>query len=116
MQQNSKLRVVIKRVNEPPVEAEIPNTYETLRDIVGGYIESVVIGSNVHFWCNEEGKLRNLPPNFILQTDCGSETIVGDVVFCGFDDEGNEVSLTDVEVAAIMASFSFGPVPVEEVD
>lgn len=69
-----------------------------LNRIVGGYFELVacdprVTGGYDHYYCNEEGKMMNLPVN---HTACEMSTmtaeddvIVGNVVFCKFFKDRN---------------------------
>ena len=71
--------------------------HEDLQEIVGGYIECVGVFDNILCVCNEEGKMRKLPPNFILNGDI----IVGDVFFCAGGEEDFE-SLDDEQIETIM--------------
>ena len=68
------MKILLFEPNEPPVVREIKNSLKPMQKIVGGYIETVYIGDDVVLVCNEEGKLRNLPPNRIIQNDwiCGT--------------------------------------------
>lgn len=63
--------VFIPADSEKPVEIQTANrkpTYTQLSKFVGGYIERVPLFDTwktrkCDAWCNEEGKLRNLPLN-----------------------------------------------------
>lgn len=91
------MKVVIKKVGQMPEAKEIKGTLENLQEIVGGYIECVGVFDNILCVCNEEGKMRKLPPNFILNGDI----IVGDVFFCAGGEEDFE-SLDDEQIQTIM--------------
>lgn len=92
--------VVTKKVNDAPQIAHI-ESFEKMREFVGGYVESVHIALNIMMICNEEGKLDGLPQNFIMGTD----TIVGDVLFIGYTSTGDFRSLTNQEISIVIAMF-----------
>ena len=83
--------------------------YATLRDAVGGYIECVALSDTLNMWVNEEGKLINLPPNFVATQLWSAvfgptDIIVGDAIFTGgADDDGNTLGLTDSQVERLLA-------------
>lgn len=96
------IKVLVKKVGQDPVEKTIKNDLEPLQEIVGGNIECVGLGNNIALVLNEEGKLINLKPNFML----GVETIVGDCLFVKTDfSTGEFVSLDDKEIKQIKESF-----------
>jgi hypothetical protein len=67
------LNVLMVRPNEPAVMMEIEDSLEAMQDAVGGPIEMVKPWSeDVALICNEEGKLKNLPPNRIITKENGS--------------------------------------------
>lgn len=80
--------------------------------IVGGYIESHDLetdsGLFVTFYCNEEGKLENLPYNFDLcRKGYKYDEACGTVVFVGEpDEEGQTVGLTPEDLKALQSHFS----------
>ena len=91
------MKVVVKKVGQEPEVKEIDGLHE-MQEIVGGYIEAFLITNDpIVCVCNEEGKLMNLPANFI----CNGDVIVGDVFFCGTDEE-DFISLTDEQIEFIM--------------
>ena len=94
------MKVVIKRAGMKPITKEIEDNLSEFQAIVGGYIEVFPFFNNVVCVCNEEGKLHNLPLNFILPND----VIVGDVFFIGTDGE-DFASLTDDEIEFINRIF-----------
>ena len=74
----------------------VEDALPTYQDIVGGYIENFeTTKTGVHFFCNEEGKLRNLEPNMISSH---GDVIVGTVFAVRSDEEGEFCSLTDADL------------------
>ena len=70
------------------LEAE---SYEQLKEAVGGYIQPVDLREDLTVWCNEEGKLKDLPMNIIgthiWERSYGkTDVLVGNVVFTGGTD------------------------------
>ena len=64
-------------------QMDLDNEVGVFQGFVGGYIEVVHITRNIVMICTEEGKLRNMEPNFGWLGD----VIVGPVIFCGVDGE-----------------------------
>lgn len=88
----------------------VGDSYELIRDGVGGWIECVSLPYlNADMWVNEEGKLNGLPFNHIGTAlwvgEYGlTDIIVGDIVVTGgADEEGNTVGLTDETLADLLA-------------
>lgn len=75
------IKVIVKLPGELPEVRTIPNTLEALQEIVGGYIETVTVATDLVAIVNEEGRLMELPYNVHL---CG-EPIVGPLIFAGVD-------------------------------
>lgn len=92
-------------------EVQIPESGEgeldELQRLVGGFIELVPTDTLTVF-CNEEGKIQGLPPNYRATSTFGSllmpgDVIAGDVVVLGnLDDDGDTVSLSDDDVEAVL--------------
>ena len=81
-----QISVIIKTPNSRPFKALIDNELEALQAIVGGYIEILPVCSDkkeVLLIVNEEGKIMNLPYNFMTEYDF----IAGTAIFCGADGE-----------------------------
>ena len=91
------MRIIVKKVNQQPEVIEVRNELYELQNIVGGYIQCVSLPNDIICVCNEEGKLMNLLPNFIYNSD----VIVGDVFFCSDGEEDFE-SLNDEQIEFIM--------------
>lgn len=75
------MKIVIKNVDEQAKIVEIENSLKTFQNIVGGYIEVFPFQDNILMVLNEEGKLKNLPLNFVLTNEIYEEQIVGNVFF-----------------------------------
>lgn len=56
-------------------------TLEQMQAAVGGYIEFAPTYGRDVVVCNEEGLLKELPPNPVASKTAG-RTLVGDVLFC----------------------------------
>lgn len=63
---SNEIKVVIKNAGERPKEKVIENSLETLQEIVGGYVEVVMITPDILLVINEEGKLNGLAQNFAI--------------------------------------------------
>lgn len=105
-----KLKVIVANVGELPEVKEIDNTTEARREIVGGWIESVMLGGNVVLWVNEEGMIRDLPINFLtfVQENHGLlpvHEIYGNVFFTSLDESGDMCSLSDDDIDRIRFMF-----------
>ena len=60
----NQILVVIKEPGQAPrVEPLFDNTLEAFKKAVGGWIEAVTISEDLVIICNEEGRLKKLPPN-----------------------------------------------------
>lgn len=95
------MKVIIKKPFEKPVVAEIEEGLKPLQQLVGGLTDNVyeLTQQNINILVNDEGKIYNLEPNFIVYG--GNDIVVGTAVFTGYDGEGNDISLTDEQIALI---------------
>lgn len=96
------MKAIIKEVGKSPRVEEIENDLETIKSLVGGYIEVVGMEENILLICNEEGKLNGLPSNFSI----GHDTIVGTAVFVAFDGKEDFTGLSDTQMLLIMDKFN----------
>jgi hypothetical protein len=102
----SRIRVVVKRVGEFPRVTYALNTLEGLQALLdGGLLEAVSIhpklnALGVHVYCDEEGKLKNLPVNFPIFG--GEDVLCGTAVFSKSDEEGDEMGLTAHEAVEVV--------------
>jgi len=104
-----EINVLIVPEGKHPYLKTIPDTLETLQEIVGGYIEPYDLKGGATIYCNEEGKIdgwrlnRAIRANDIQEdaTDAQIvEMMAGTFLIAGFDPRtGNNKSLT-VEQAA----------------
>ena len=74
-------------------------TLEDFQKVVGGWIEGVHLWSDITMYCNEEGKLKGLPINYLAtylvkNTRPFDDFIAGNVIFSKVDKDGEEISLT----------------------
>ena len=95
------MKVVIKKPFEKPVVTEIEEGLTPLQKLVGGLIDNVyeLDEHNINIWINDEGKIYNLDPNFLVFG--GNDIAVGTAVFTGCDSEGGDISLTDEQITII---------------
>jgi hypothetical protein len=90
------------------------NSLVTLQDAVGGLVQAIDLTEKMTMWCNEEGKMMNLPHNpyaqYFWDKTFGPETdyIVGDIVLTGGTDRfGNTLGLTDQQILDILRLVNF---------
>ena len=89
-----RIKGLVKEPGKAPEEREIENTLKAFQTIVGGYIEGLRIYDDLCCYINDEGKLKNLDPNFVIPMAAGYDIICGPAVFFRVGLEGNETSLT----------------------
>lgn len=98
------IRVLVAEPGSPPQIKEISGKLREYQDLVGGYIQTLHMPDidGVMLICDEEGKLKDLEPNFELYNNQGRvvDVVVGTVVFVG-DDEDDFSSLTDDQVQEV---------------
>ncbi len=102
-----KINVLMVEPHKPPCMVELNNDLDSLQKAVSigadeqGLIELVHLEDNVYILCNQEGKLIGLEPNRRLGNDilCGVFYVVAD------DEDGNLVSLTEVQQARYAQMF-----------
>lgn len=90
MENTGKIKVLVKKPGKLPEIKWLDNNLKTLQETVGGYIETVTLENGLLLICNEDGKLQGLPPNIRI----GGDVIVGTVIACRSDDEGELIDLT----------------------
>lgn len=90
-----EIEVIIKRPDEKYGHKErIQNVLTSFQKIVGGYIETVHVGTLV-FICNEEGKILGLEPNIRFDFLHSWDFFCGTIIVCGNDcDEFGDVPLS----------------------
>jgi len=102
--------IVIPPGDEPGVVGPISQDLQTLKAIVGGYIEAVYTAYDDHgrprvtLWCNEDGKILGLPINrratalwYALNGGPTGYTLNGPVLVTGSDDgQGDILDVPDM--------------------
>ena len=92
------------------------HSLEAMQELVDGYIERVrpsdygVQGvlAKYNIWINEEGLIYRLPPNIVLNKRHFEEknydlagVLVGPVLVCGEDNEGNTIDVDEADIPQI---------------
>jgi len=104
--------IVVKEVGQAAEAREVELSYEAMCKIVDGYLQMIYVNMDGHeltFWCNEEGKVHNLPVNFVFPASTGTlpgDTANGDVFVCDTDEEGESIGLSPEQVEAALAWFT----------
>lgn len=96
------MRAIIKEPYKKAVIKEIEPSLKPLQNLVGGLIENVyeLEEQNINIWINEEGKLNDLAPNFLIYNM--QDVVVGTAVFVGYNSEdGSDMPLTDEQIDII---------------
>lgn len=102
----NKLKIVIKEVNKQAETVEIEDSIVEFQKIVGGFIEVLHFSDDILMILNEEGKLKGLPLNFILENEIYEEQIVGNVFFASKNGvEIDSLSTKQIEILKDMGIF-----------
>ena len=68
---------------------------------------SELYDNGIAFYCNDEGKLQGLHPALVVTKNGKTvEMICGNILFCGYDSEGETVPLTDKQISIIKSMFT----------
>ena len=103
MDENTNLiRVLIVEPQKQPYVKDIENDFRAMQAVVGGSIEYLYLTDDAHIYCNEEGKLLGLTGN--RRMDNG-DVIAGTFFICGDNGYGEDISLTDDQVAQYTERF-----------
>lgn len=97
----NEIKVVMVEPHKNPTITTIKTKLENLQEAVGGLIEIIDIEDNVSILCNEEGKLIGLEGNRKI----GDDILVGTFFVCGSNDEGELISLTDLQIEKYIQFF-----------
>ena len=91
------MKVILKEPGRVPEIRDIDESLETLQSMVDGLIEHLTFITGVGMIMNEEGKLRDMEPNFRF----GYDMVVGPVIFMG--ESGEEFTdLTEEQITRVM--------------
>ena len=107
---NKPLRVVVKRVNVPPVVEEIPDGYAAVQQIIGGTFDCLFWDERSCLYVNDEGLIKNLPGNIVAPKQMVPMTVDGtlrgNLLAIGYSDRtGDSRSLTNDQVNFFMDLF-----------
>lgn len=99
------LNVLVYPVDGAPYTKEIPSTLVAMQELVGGSIEVVNLGLMVGrtdledyaLVCDEEGKIKGLPPRAHL----GHDIIMGQFFIAKSDEYGEFVSMDATDVKKV---------------
>lgn len=90
-------KVLIKKVDEDIYEEKIDNDFNSVQNIVGGYIEYIHIIDEFYIACDEDGALKKLSPNMMLN----GITLVGTVIIFKMGKQGGWKSLSNKEILVL---------------
>lgn len=99
---NNLMRILIVEPQKQPYVKDIENDFRAMQAVVGGPIEYSYLTDDAHIYCNEEGKLLGLTGN--RRIDNG-DVIAGTFFICGNNGYGEDISLTDEQVAQYTERF-----------
>lgn len=101
-----KIRIVIVEPYKEARIAEVPATLEEYQKIVGGYIECIhPFEDAVTLVCNEEGKIKRMPLNRVLDMGGYADAICGTFFIVGVGVE-DFVSLTHAQAEKYRRMFA----------
>lgn len=70
------IKCILQRPGELSQIITIPNTLEAIKQLVGGYIETLTLPDGFVIICNEEGRYLGLQPNVNTYADVIVENII----------------------------------------
>lgn len=94
-----RVKVYLAPVEGEMKVGEIEDSVEGMQGAVGGYVQSVAVGSMLFLYCDEDAGMKNLPPNPRITG------ILGDAFFARIDEDGNLRDLSDNDVIYIKGVF-----------
>lgn len=83
---------------------EIENSLEAKQKFVDGHIQVVGLTNEIDLVLNDEGKLNGLPLNRVWLGKDGNilDILVGNVLACRFDSEGDFTSILESDIPVIL--------------
>lgn len=83
---------------------EIENSLEAKQRFVDGYIQVIGLTDEIDLVLNDEGKLDGLPLNRVWLGKDGNilDILVGNVLACRFDSEGDFTSILESDIPVIL--------------
>lgn len=103
-----QIKAVVIEAGNPEIKIvdKFNSDLESLQKAVGGYIEAIRLDSETIIWVNEDGKVNDLKPNFMLtRGNKGLDYLVGNIVITGCNSEGDNISLTDSQLTKLKNAF-----------
>lgn len=101
------MRVLVKNPGKDPQTMVITNNLHLLQQLVDGPIEVHTLTDGLVMIVNEEGKLKNLEPNFYVASL--KDTILGTAIFCGEDGE-DFTDIDERDLTVLQTFFSLEPI------
>lgn len=103
-----KIKIFAMRCEEGKVYKgrieEIENSLEAKQRFVDGYIQVIGLTNEIDLVLNDEGKLNGLPLNRVWLGKDGTilDILVGNVLACRFDSEGDFTSILESDIPVIL--------------
>lgn len=91
------LKVLLIKPGQEPVPVFIEPTITEMMKLIGDdkpKIERIMIGTGLGIFCDEDGTMKELPPNRWFE----HHQLVGPFFICRDDGQGGEQDLTDADV------------------
>lgn len=101
------MRVLMKVPGKDPHTIVITKSLGLLQQLVDGPIEVHTLTDGLVMIVNEEGKLKNLEPNFYVASL--KDTILGTAIFCGEDGE-DFADINEHDLVVLQTFFSLEPI------
>lgn len=97
------IKVLYVEPFKEPVEMFIKNNLQEKRRLVDGNIEYAYLLNDysISIICNDESKINGMKPN----RDIGHDIIFGPFVIAGYDDSGEDRSLTEEQIKKYKKEF-----------
>lgn len=97
-----KMKVLYVGVKQKPEVREIDGSLSSMQELVGGYIEAFKFAPDVFCICNEEGILKQMPFNGVVNTT----PVYGPYFFCGINEMNDFDTLQDEQIDALRNAYS----------
>lgn len=90
------MKVLVKRPDERAVLQEMGHDLEDMRALIDGYVELYKVNEELYLLADEEGRLKQLPVNWVVDFDFGVRTVmVGPLVLAGRTPDGQMTDLPE---------------------
>ena len=95
------LRVVAKEPDKPAYEAEVANNFRAFQQAVRGYFETFPLDKKTVIICNEEGKIKGMEANCVIN----NQLLAGTIFVIGRGRNGNFCSLSEKQTNEYLEMF-----------